>query len=138
MTALGDFSAGDVLTAADLNAIGTWQTWTPTVSVTTGSSTITVNNAEFTQIGKLVVGRFDATVTAQGTGSGSVDFTLPAQPAYATDGCGSGRNAWTGEQVQVFIYSTAGNGTAAIRNYNNGGVVITNYALHVHFVYEAA
>lgn len=138
MTALGDFSPGDILTAADLNAIGVWQTWTPTVSVTTGSATITVNNAEFTQVGKLVVGRFDATVTAQGTGSGSVDFTLPVQPAYATDGCGSGRNGWTGELLQVFIYSTAGNGTAAIRNYNNGGVVITNYALHVHFVYEAA
>lgn len=30
MTALGDFSAGDVLTAADLNAIGTWTSYTPT------------------------------------------------------------------------------------------------------------
>lgn len=138
MTALGAFSSGDVLTAADLNAIGTWSSWSPTVSVTAGSSTITVNNAEFTQVNKLVVGRFSATVTAQGTGSGSVDFTLPAQPAYATDGCGSGRNAWTGDLLQVFIYSTAGNGTAAIRAYNNGAVVFTNYALHVHFVYEAA
>jgi len=29
MTALGDFSSGDVLTAADLNAIGTWTAFTP-------------------------------------------------------------------------------------------------------------
>jgi hypothetical protein len=29
MTALGAFSPGDVLTAADLNAIGDWQTFTP-------------------------------------------------------------------------------------------------------------
>ena len=29
MTALGDFSSGDVLTAADMNAIGTWTAFTP-------------------------------------------------------------------------------------------------------------
>lgn len=39
MTALGDFTAGQVLTAADLNAIGTWTTYTPVV--TQGATTIT-------------------------------------------------------------------------------------------------
>jgi len=32
MTALGDFTSGDVLTAADLNAIGAWTSFTPSVS----------------------------------------------------------------------------------------------------------
>lgn len=57
MTALGDFSSGDVLTAADLNAIGTWTTYTPSFSgLTVGNATLTFS---YTQINKLVhvVGR---------------------------------------------------------------------------------
>jgi len=46
MTALGDFSAGDVLTAADLNAIGTWTSYTPT----TTNFTATFNDTEYLQI----------------------------------------------------------------------------------------
>jgi hypothetical protein len=40
MTALGDFSSGDVLTAADLNAIGTWTTYTPTFFSSGGGAAI--------------------------------------------------------------------------------------------------
>jgi len=40
MTALGAFSSGDVLTAADLNAIGTWTAFTPAwVNFTVGDAT---------------------------------------------------------------------------------------------------
>ena len=43
MTALGGFSPGDVLTAADLNAIGTWTAFTPTFTtgLTVGNGTVT-------------------------------------------------------------------------------------------------
>jgi len=40
MTALGDFSSGDVLTAADLNGIATWTSFTPTwTNLTVGNGT---------------------------------------------------------------------------------------------------
>lgn len=40
-TSLGNFSAGDVLDAADLNAIGTWTSYTPTwTNFTVGNATV--------------------------------------------------------------------------------------------------
>jgi len=52
MTALGDFSAGDVLTAADLNAIGTWTSFTPVfTNFTLGNGTV---DARYCQINDLV------------------------------------------------------------------------------------
>ena len=54
MTALGDFSSGDVLTAADLNAIGTWTSFTPTwTSLTVGNGTH--DWAQYAQINDVVL-----------------------------------------------------------------------------------
>ena len=47
-----DFSAGAVLTAAQLNDIGDWKSWTPTWSnVTINSATV---NAKYMQVGETV------------------------------------------------------------------------------------
>lgn len=52
MTALGDFSSGDVLTAADLNAIGTYASYTPTfTNLTVGNASL---NFTYCKIGKFV------------------------------------------------------------------------------------
>jgi len=52
MTALGDFTSGDVLTAADLNAIGTWTAFTPTWGgLTVGNG---VQGFTYSQINKIV------------------------------------------------------------------------------------
>lgn len=51
MTALGDFSSGDVLTAADLNAIGTWTDYTPSYN----NVTVTTSAARYCQINKTVM-----------------------------------------------------------------------------------
>jgi hypothetical protein len=69
MTALGDFSSGDVLTAADMNAIGTWTTFTPVwTNVTVGNGTVT---AEYCQVNELVFWRvfleFGSTTAFSGT-----------------------------------------------------------------------
>jgi len=52
MTALGDFSSGDVLTAADMNAIGTYVSYTPTfIDLTVGNGVI---NFTYSKINKFV------------------------------------------------------------------------------------
>ena len=76
MTALGDFSSGDVLTAADLNAIGTWEDYTPTfTNITVGNGTL---NASFCQINKFVAYTIELVFgsTTSVTGSGVI-VTLP-------------------------------------------------------------
>lgn len=66
MTALGDFSAGDVLTAADLNAIGTYDDYTPSFSGIAFSS----YTARYTRINDMVH------VYVTGVLSGAVTTTI--------------------------------------------------------------
>lgn len=70
MTALGDFSAGDVLTAADLNAIGDWQSYTPTLTNWTASST----SFEYAVVNDVVFVRVYAVVATMGS---FPTFTVP-------------------------------------------------------------
>lgn len=82
MTALGDFAAGDVLTAADLNAIGTWTTFTPTWNnVTVGNGTVT---AEYCQINEIVFWRVELLFgsTTAFTGSVNIDYPVTADDIY--------------------------------------------------------
>ena len=45
------FDSGDVLTAANLNAIGDWTAWTPTwTNLTIGNGTVTAVYAEVNEI----------------------------------------------------------------------------------------
>jgi len=78
MTALGDFSAGDVLTAADLNAIGTWTSFTPVwTNLTVGNGT---QIAEYCKINEIVFWRvqlvFGSTTSISSTVY--IDFPFPA------------------------------------------------------------
>jgi hypothetical protein len=75
MATLGTFTAGQVLTAAELNAIGTWTTYTPTwTHATVGNGTVAF---AYTQINKLVHvnGRFTLGSTSS-VGNNPI-FTLP-------------------------------------------------------------
>jgi len=78
MTALGDFSSGDVLTAADLNAIGTYTDYSSSVTFsgfTKGSSTVV---AKYTKVNKLVH-FWGYVVTGSGSSmTGPLDISLPA------------------------------------------------------------
>lgn len=82
----GTWSAGDILTAADLNAIGTWTSYTPTVFQPT-AVTATVNYAKYVQINKMVVLNVDISVT--GTGTGSTEILIDT-PVTAVSGSGRG------------------------------------------------
>jgi len=100
MTALGAFVSGDVLTAADLNAIGTWTTYTPTLTnITVGNG-----NADFryVQINKTVVlaGFFGFGSTSAITGTPSISLPVTAARNMTKNGVCRlvqfGVGAWNG------------------------------------------
>jgi len=76
MATFGTFTAGQVLTAAELNGAGAWQDYTPSW---TQSATIskTVNWARYTQLNKLVIGNVKMTATSGGTVNNNVVVGLP-------------------------------------------------------------
>lgn len=71
-------SALTPLPAATLNRIGAaWESWTPTVTAKTGTfTTVTVNEAKYAQIQKIIIARAKITVNSIGTAAG-MRFTLP-------------------------------------------------------------
>jgi len=87
----GTWSAGDILTAADLNAIGTWTSYTPAVVQSTAVAA-TVNYAKYMQINKSVIVNVDLTCTTSGTGSNTITVSLPVNVSgtSATGSMGSG------------------------------------------------
>jgi hypothetical protein len=57
--------------------------WTPTFSATSGTfTTVTVNVARWSQVGKIVYFNVRFTVTTAGSASGSIIFTAPVAAAY--------------------------------------------------------
>jgi hypothetical protein len=69
-TQLGDYTAGQILTAADLNAIATWTTFTPSFTgVTLGSGAL--NTGQYCRVNEIL---FIRTKTILGTGG---SFTNP-------------------------------------------------------------
>jgi len=83
----GTWSAGDVLTADDLNAIGVWTSYTPTLTQSAGVA-CTVNYAEYFQINKMVCLNVDLQATAAGTAASAMQVSLPV-----TGVTGSGRGS---------------------------------------------
>lgn len=76
MAAFGTFTAGQVLTAAELNAAGTWADYTPSW---TQSATITktVNWARYSQFNKLVFVSIKMTASSAGTANNVIKIGLP-------------------------------------------------------------
>ncbi len=84
------FTAGSVLTAADVNTYcshegNAWTTWTPTVTQS-GAVAVTVNEATVAKDGRRVTFTAKMTVTGSGTSSNVIVITLPeATKTYLTD-----------------------------------------------------
>ena len=70
---------------------GTWTAYTPTV-LQSGAVTVTVGNARYIKVGKLVVVQGLLVVTGTGTASNLIKITCPVTPYYATSlmPCGTG------------------------------------------------
>jgi hypothetical protein len=80
MATLGTFTAGQVLTAAELNAIGTYTTYTPTYSgLTIVNGTVV---ARWMECNRMVSFYFRWTVGSSDSVAGPYEIGLPAAPAY--------------------------------------------------------
>ncbi len=109
----GTWSPGDVLTAADLNAIGVWTSYTPTLTQSV-ARTATVNYAKYMQINDVVCANIDLTCTTTGS-LANVTVSLPVSVA-STSPIGSG----------LFFDSSAS--TTSILAVNASGTSATFYA----------
>ena len=101
----GTWSAGDVLTADDLNAIGTWTTYVPTLSQG-GNRSATVNSASYCQINKMCIVNVDLTCTTTG-GVGSIAVSLPINTALTSGAPAFGSGFFFDTSATDFILVTA-------------------------------
>lgn len=70
MTALGDFISGDVLTAADLNAIGAWTSYTPALEASITDPTYTTAGGSYYVLNEIVIARAEISgFTSAGSGT---------------------------------------------------------------------
>lgn len=138
MTALGDFSSGDVLTAADLNAVGATTAYTPTVTAQTGTiTTSTVLYSKYVRINELVIYTVRVEIVNAGTGSGYLAVTLPVAPSKLPEFTCFGRETQvTGDQLSGELFSSPAK--LAIFYYDGSGIVATNRKISATTIYEAA
>jgi hypothetical protein len=117
------FVAGDVLTAAELNAIGeAWISYTP--AITQGVAiTKTIDYAKYTQVNKIVVVSVALNCTSGGTASSVINITLPVA-SVATSGAfgltiGAG-GVYDLSTTQQYNLTTQLSGTTIASFYGNG------------------
>ena len=81
------FTAGQVLTAAQLNGIGeAWTSYTPVIKQGTTTITATLNYAKYQRINKFVVVQVLATATSAGTAPGNISISQPTGLVAVTQG----------------------------------------------------
>ena len=117
--------------------LDSWTAYTPTVSSGTGSITTASATGAYATLGKTIFVRFQITITTNGTGGQSVNFTLPfAQSGgyAANQSIGVAReSSATGDLCQV---GTATSGVASIFTYNNGYPGGTGRSINGSATYE--
>ncbi len=109
-------------------------TFTPTASSSSGTITsYTVNSAAYTKVGRMVSVNVDITITNAGTGSGTLNVSLPFTNG-STLCNGTGReNALTGNQLQTRV--NASSATMNIQTYANATAIGTNAQIKAMIVY---
>lgn len=110
MATLGNFTAA-VLTAAELNAIGTWTAWTPTLTnLTLGTGATSTHR--YSVINKVVLFRSKIVLGTGGAIGGVFSMTLPVNAA-ATHSVTAAVNLLN-SGGSVFLGAVANNGVGAI------------------------
>jgi pectate lyase len=137
------FTAGQVLTAAELNGIGeTWTSYTPTVTSSGGTiTTVGAVSAAYTQVNKIVFVYVSIVITTVGTASGQLRFTLPITAATNMQNdtvMGTGRDSGV-SAVQLQILK-ASNTLGGVLQYSGAGVFGLGNGVTCKgvFTYEAA
>ena len=134
------FTSGQVLTAAELNEIGDWTTWTPTVTPLTGTiTTLGTVVGRYCVVNGLLEGYIDIPITTNGTGNGQIIFTLPANASTAPGGAfiGECREIAATGTLSVIWYDITP-GSARMNTFANGYPGADGYRLVGHFRYEVA
>ena len=152
MATLGTFVSGQVLTAAELNAIGTWTTYTPTLTNwTLGNGSIT---ARYVRVQNFVMVTCDITTgsTTNVTGTGmQISLPVTAASARANAPLGpvwffDGSNQYFGQVGGVSTTSVMFNvmnagGTYVGISYTSASVPFTwnaTRSVYLTFVYEGS
>lgn len=124
---------------ADTSGNGAWTSWTPTISAVSGTiTTSSITSAAYQQIGKVVICRFDVSISNAGTASGALRLTVPVSAKNITIYGGGGREySVTGVSLTIGIDSSDLT-RMEIRKYDNGSIIVNNYRLIGELIYEAA
>lgn len=122
-----------------MNQIGAaWETWTPTFTPSAGTfTTVTLTAARYGRIQNVVFGMIDVTITAVGTGTGILEFTLPITPKTAT-AVASGTFRETAVLGYTGIISIDSTTKGTLRKYDNANYLASSIRLQGSFQYEAA
>jgi hypothetical protein len=131
------FTTGQVLTAAQMNTLGDFTTWTPTITPQSGTfTTVTTNWARYAVINELLIAQLKFTLTSVGTGAGTILVTLPTGITVNTETRVAG--SWREQAVNGLtgIYQATGATAVVLHRYDNGAVTVGNGAYSGSFFWE--
>jgi hypothetical protein len=89
--------------------------WTPTISASSGTITTSSASGTYIKVGNRYFFNVAITITANGTGAGVLQFTIPVTASATTVGCGRAE-AVSGKQLQARVLS--GSATMIVANYD--------------------
>jgi len=123
--------------SSDANTLDDYEegTWTPTFTAAVGTpTTVTLTSATYTKIGRRVFLEVDFTITAAGTASAALYFTLPFSQASSTSSCGVFRESQaTGSMGQLFHVDATRTGASF---YTDATVWVNTYRLRGTYTYN--
>lgn len=122
--------------SADANTLDDYEegTWTPVVSAQAGTITSATATGRYTKIGRMVFSTAEITITAAGTASAGLIYTLPI-PLAAGSWAGVGRETTVG----ALMFTIAGAGPAStIFRFDNTTPITTGANIRISLTYEAA
>lgn len=110
-------SAGIAISKTELGVFTPWTDWTPTLTASSSMtwSSTSINEARYSQIGKIVFFKANITGIVGGTLSTELQFTLPSTPTGICEGgcrvfnptANSGTFVYSGGKVLVSFYNAA-------------------------------
>ena len=119
-----------------------WTSFTPTVTAATGTLTTVTATGQYQTIGKMVIALFQITLTNAGTGSGSLNSTLPVN---AVTGNVSGRYSCygnerdaTGKAITGSISVSTDPNRCLFRFYDFTTCIATGNVIIATVIYEVA
>ena len=123
--------------STDANTLDDYEegTWTPTISSGTGTpTTVTVNSAGYTKIGRQVTVNVDFSVIDKGTAAGVFLFTLPFAQSASFAPAGAFKETSVVGSMGPFYYINVSLAGAVF--YNDAVVWVNNYRIRGSYTYN--